>query len=1143
MNRFCRSAAVAACLGMAALGLPRVASAQTLTVNAGSTGQTLNGLAWGINVLGWSNTSHANMATFNELGMKTVRYPAGSPGDHDNYLTNTTLPYPWTQFCSDMSAAGVQGKYMIINLNYGTGTPQDAADWVRDANINRHMGIKYWELGNEVYTPGQDSHGDPGYRPGRKNDALTYASEYKAWRDAMRAVDPTIKLGAVGQSIRQWGGSPYGDTCVNPVTGQTMNDWQSLMLNKMGQLGITPDFLIQHHYMYGSFNETDAGLLAGVDQFGYDLPTIVTSQDRADINAFIPNPSQVEILGTEFGFIWDAPGKISTNLPGALYMARRLGDTINTEMKMLNWYCFDDSDTPPPNTNGSQVNLSASLYGWRNYGQWGIESSQGVPFDRHPEFYVTKLLNKFVGDGDVVLGCTSSQANLKVYSVKHTNGTASVLVVNIAPTTDYNNVPINLTGISATGNATVWTYGKANDTAAQNGQAGQDLTQTSQAVSGSTITRSYPQYSVTLITFNQGSNTTGPVKINAGGPAASPFIADTDFSGGTAATNWTGAIDTTAVTSPAPQAVYQSERYGAMTYTMGGLTNGATYTVRLHFCENFFTTSGSRTFTVAINGANVLTNFDIFAASGAIHKANVQQFNAIANASGQIVVSFTNVVNNALVNGIEVNAVIQPQAQIASGTATIDGSNADAVWSAATSYNMNNVGGTVSSSADLSGSWKGAWDATNLYVLVDVTDDVKINESVNAWDDDAVEVFVDGGNNKATTYDANDRQYVYGWGDAAVVEPGGRSTTGVTFAKVDPTGTTYRIETKIPWSTLGVTAAANNLIGIDVQADDDDDNGARDGYKTWNDTTGQGWTNPSVFGTGKLVAGGTPPAAPSGLTAVPGNAAVALAWNASSGATSYNVLRSTVSGGGYASVATGVATTSYTNTGLTNGTQYYFVVQAVSSGGTSGNGNQAAAKPVLAPAFVQVNSNNPVSAQSIPVAYSSAQTAGNLNIVVVGWNDTTSAVSSVTDSLGNTYTLAVGPTTGGGQRQSIYYARNIKGGSNTVTVAMSTTVNYPDIRVLEYTGLTALDVTAGAFGTSAAPNSGNATTTTARELIFTANTCYPSTTAVGAGFTTRVTTIDGDIAADKSVTATGAYNGSATLSASNFWVMQMAAFK
>jgi hypothetical protein len=147
------------------------------------------------------------------------------------------------------------------------------------------------------------------------------------------------------------------------------------------------------------------------------------------------------------------------------------------------------------------------------------------------------------------------------------------------------------------------------------------------------------------------------VKLNAGGPAASPFVADVDFSGGTTATNYTGTIDTSAVTSPAPQAVYQSERYSspAMSYTIPGFPSGTSHTVRLHFCENYFTASGQRVFSVAINGTTVLTNFDIFATAGAAHKANIQQFSANANASGQYVITFTNVTNNALVNGIEVN--------------------------------------------------------------------------------------------------------------------------------------------------------------------------------------------------------------------------------------------------------------------------------------------------------------------------------------------------------------------------------------------------------------------------------------------------------------------------------------------------------
>ena len=94
-----------------------------------------------------------------------------------------------------------------------------------------------------------------------------------------------------------------------------------------------------------------------------------------------------------------------------------------------------------------------------------------------------------------------------------------------------------------------------------------------------------------------------------------------------------------------------------------------------------------------------------------------------------------------------------------------------------------------------------------------------------------------------------------------------------------------------------------------------------------------------------IAAPPTIPAPPTGLTATPGNAQVSLSWTASAGATSYNVLRSTTSGSGYVSVGTPTTTSFTNNTGLTNGTTYFFVVRAVNSAGTSGNSAQVSATP------------------------------------------------------------------------------------------------------------------------------------------------------------------------------------------------------
>jgi hypothetical protein len=135
-------------------------------------------------------------------------------------------------------------------------------------------------------------------------------------------------------------------------------------------------------------------------------------------------------------------------------------------------------------------------------------------------------------------------------------------------------------------------------------------------------------------------------QINSGGPVVAPFAADAYFTGGTADVTTGGTVDTSAVTNPAPEPVYDTERWGPFTYTVPSLTPAASYTVRLHFAEIYWTAAGQRSFNVLINGTQVLTNFDIIAAAGAAKKAIVKQFTATANGSGQIVVQYTAGVNS-----------------------------------------------------------------------------------------------------------------------------------------------------------------------------------------------------------------------------------------------------------------------------------------------------------------------------------------------------------------------------------------------------------------------------------------------------------------------------------------------------------------
>ena len=175
--------------------------------------------------------------------------------------------------------------------------------------------------------------------------------------------------------------------------------------------------------------------------------------------------------------------------------------------------------------------------------------------------------------------------------------------------------------------------------------------------------------------------------VNSGGNAAGQFIADANVAGGTIGATVANAIDTSGLVAPAPLVVYQSERFGNFTYTFTGLVSGVTYKVRLHSAETFWTAVGQRRFNVIINGAQVLTNFDIIAAAGAANKAVIQEFNAIAG-SGQMVVQYVTVTDNARASGIEI-LLAQP-ASPAGLTATPGNAQVALKWNVLTgaSYNV-----------------------------------------------------------------------------------------------------------------------------------------------------------------------------------------------------------------------------------------------------------------------------------------------------------------------------------------------------------------------------------------------------------------------------------------------------------------------
>jgi len=193
-------------------------------------------------------------------------------------------------------------------------------------------------------------------------------------------------------------------------------------------------------------------------------------------------------------------------------------------------------------------------------------------------------------------------------------------------------------------------------------------------------------------------------------------------------------------------------------------------------------------------------------------------------------------------------------------------------------------------------------------------------------------------------------------------------------------------------------------------------------------------------------------------------------------------------------------------------------------------------------------------ASTLSAQYPTTQTTGDLNVVVIGWGDSTSHVTAVTDSAGNVYKLAIGPTRSpGSASQSIYYAANIAAASsNTVKVTFDGTVASPDIRIAEYRGIepsNPLDVTAGAInGTVTAGANAWLTTSNANDLLVAGSVVAASwgegnaSTGEVPDYTARIITSDGNLLEDRIVSTAGPYAAEAA-SAPSSDLVQLAAFK
>jgi hypothetical protein len=209
-------------------------------------------------------------------------------------------------------------------------------------------------------------------------------------------------------------------------------------------------------------------------------------------------------------------------------------------------------------------------------------------------------------------------------------------------------------------------------------------------------------------------------------------------------------------------------------------------------------------------------------------------------------------------------------------------------------------------------------------------------------------------------------------------------------------------------------------------------------------------------------------------------------------------------------------------------------------------------KTVATPLDMNDPNGNNLPADSLSLSLDGVEKRGDLLVVVVGWYDEKTSIKTIADTAKNTYVKALEPTKYGvmdcPMTQVIYYAKNIAqagAGTNTITVTFDGLADNPDMRVLEYTGVTTLDVTAAKTGDSPTASSGPVDTKATPTLLVSAITTSSEFANASFPFVLRVVSEQANLVEDRIVDKPGSYTAEATQQEGDegtAFVMQSVAF-
>jgi hypothetical protein len=537
------------------------------TLGGWSPAMGVNEAAWDSNMLDSTSPSGLSYAgLLSNAGVGIVRYPGGSTADNFHwynqsvtYTSDSGIPgsgdlgdnfcgsgcgVNFDQYMNVLQQAGQGPGYInfgsspqaMITVNYGSGSPQEAADWVAYANTNDYgcfsnsclqyaptypgaspsgnaYGIHFWEIGNEVYGGGTYNSGGVGQTfELNQNDIApaTYAQGIIAYSQAMKAVDPTISIGAVLTAPGNWpDGVRQGPN--GTVWPQTWND--AVLKNACGAI----DFVDVHWYPQapagsGNGTEDDNQLLMSPQNGITDhsrTPSIASMVKTLQTKMNADCGYSLPIMITETNSVYGNPGKQTTSVTNALFAADDVMTWLENGAVNVDWWAGHNSPF--------DGNISSSLEGNTNFGDFGIlsrgtctdngacEPPAETPF---PSYFGLSMLGAMgVTSGWDVIGAATSSTSMVAVHVAYREGYnynnnqwfwgPEVLLINKDPTNAYSDTVSLDSSLNKTVNTFLYGPDYASDPSGNTPMSGYQ--HDTVAVNGSSFNVTVPPYSMMLV--------------------------------------------------------------------------------------------------------------------------------------------------------------------------------------------------------------------------------------------------------------------------------------------------------------------------------------------------------------------------------------------------------------------------------------------------------------------------------------------------------------------------------------------------------------------------------------------------------------------------------------------------------------------